>query len=713
MSPLTDSDQSPALSRLQARREEGGVWFFVSLAIHIAALLLLAYMTPVRELVKPVFEPKPKEPQMSASALRELAENLQFSAAERIRTNVAELERVLDEMSNIHETMGEDFSTFEEQRAREAAEDAAEQMEAALEHMEKAEEAMENDAPVKDVDQRQALAERAQERAMNKLQLSPLDVTETRTAHKRAQEVHQGSKAAHDEDAELRVDVEKVERAIEEVEKEKRSLEERFEAMNAEEREGGSGKRLKDDIQKRKDRIAEREEQAAEVRKQQEKALKKAIEKQKEAATAQQEALDTLQATIEKHKAMTASQTGGPETDQATGGPQVSAVPTGNEEGAEETADLGKLYTGARQMEDNIAETLKEVRAMDLAVVRDIKLEQARKDIDLVRPVRPDLNTELLREEVKTGRRFEEHNEEVEKALRETTSMVDLAYRMLEMANQSVEDMKFGTPAGHAEIEPSATELELIIRELAMEDVTGRFSDMAAMMEAMSEQQAQAEGEEEGEEGAEMGHVALQDIEDLTEEGTEDGTGFIISEEGESAGDMPYLSPETPKLGARKITSDGIPTRWLYIDSWYTIGPFPNPNRVNIDREFPPDSLVDLDATYRGKGGRTIRWQFVQSHMPEVVPPNREEYGIWYAYTELYCEEAMDAWIALGTDDRGVLKINGVPVWISSKRLKGWDVDEVWRRVHLRRGVNRLLYRVENGWYHIGFSMVMRLDEPQ
>ncbi len=62
--------------------------------------------------------------------------------------------------------------------------------------------------------------------------------------------------------------------------------------------------------------------------------------------------------------------------------------------------------------------------------------------------------------------------------------------------------------------------------------------------------------------------------------------------------------------------------------------------------------------------------------------------------------------------DRGILKINGVPVWISSKRLKGWDVDEVWRRVYLRKGLNRILYRVENGWIYVGFSMVLRLEKP-
>ena len=92
------------------------------------------------------------------------------------------------------------------------------------------------------------------------------------------------------------------------------------------------------------------------------------------------------------------------------------------------------------------------------------------------------------------------------------------------------------------------------------------------------------------------------------------------------------------------------------------------------------------------------------------MPINAEPYGIWYAYTEFYCDRPRDALIAMGTDDRGTLKINGVPVWISSKRLKGWDIDEVWRKVHFNQGVNRILYRVENGWMHIAFSLVMRLE---
>ena len=180
---------------------------------------------------------------------------------------------------------------------------------------------------------------------------------------------------------------------------------------------------------------------------------------------------------------------------------------------------------------------------------------------------------------------------------------------------------------------------------------------------------------------------------------------------GEGAGAFPKLPPDVPAVGAHVLNADGRPTEFMYIDSWYTICPFPNPNRINIDREFPPDSLVDLDATYVGKDGRTMRWQFVQSEKPQIIPADPDQYGIWYAYTEFYCDKPHDVWIAAGTDDRGTLKINGVPVWISSKRLKGWQIDEVWRRIHLQQGVNRILYRVENGWLHVGFSLVLKLDD--
>jgi len=345
-------------------------------------------------------------------------------------------------------------------------------------------------------------------------------------------------------------------------------------------------------------------------------------------------------------------------------------------------------------------------------MVRDITLEDARSDIDVIRPVRPDLNVELLREAARTDERFEAHKEEARTALRETSSMVNLAHRMLEMATQSVDKMRFGTNVQLAP-EEEAPDFRLIIRDLAMEDVSGRFSDLARMMEALEAQEGEG-GPRRGGDGSGGGRGSRLDYEDLTAEEQAGAAALprFGAEGADEAGLLPELPPDVPAVGARKIGPDGQPGNWMFIDSWYTVGPFPNPDRINIDREFPPDSLVDLDAIYVGKDGRRIRWQFVQSDGPQIQPPNAEPYGIWYAYTEFYCDRPRDVLIALGTDDRGTLKINGLPIWISSKQLKGWDIDEVWRRVHFNRGTNRILYRVENGWQTMGFSLVLRLEEP-
>ncbi len=258
------------------------------------------------------------------------------------------------------------------------------------------------------------------------------------------------------------------------------------------------------------------------------------------------------------------------------------------------------------------------------------------------------------------------------KALRETTSMVNLAHRMLDMANQSAARLKFGTDVPTAAMrQPDASDFELLIRELAMEDVAGRISDMSGAMQAAQQMMQGAAGP------AGPGRARAR-MQGAGHQGPDPGRGRRPGPHGHGhrwrgrGRHFPKLPPDVPAVGARNsIETGGVPTQFMYINSWYTIGPFPNPNRINIDREFPPDSLIDLDATYTGKGGKTIRWKFVQSDKAQVIPADPDQYGIWYAYTEFYCDQPRDIWIACGTDDRGTLKINGVPVWISSQAPEG------------------------------------------
>ncbi|MFW5829623.1 MAG: 30S ribosome-binding factor RbfA, partial [Planctomycetota bacterium] len=169
--------------------------------------------------------------------------------------------------------------------------------------------------------------------------------------------------------------------------------------------------------------------------------------------------------------------------------------------------------------------------------------------------------------------------------------------------------------------------------------------------------------------------------------------------------DAQALTPETHRVYGRKILAHGRPVAWQFIDTWYIIGPFPNEGRRHLNTRFPPETHIDLDATHTGKDGRELRWGWQQSGDLPIRPPNEEEYGVWYAYTELRSDRARALWMALGSDDKATVWINDQPVWISSDRLKGWNIDEAFRKVYLEPGVNRILFRLENGWINAAFSL--------
>jgi len=693
--------------RLRQRRE--GHWFLVSMALHAVAFAVLIYMTPVRELVRQLRQPVRPEKTMSAVGLSDLTEAIEKYAARQISLNTKALGGILREIGSIQNDIGRKFVEFERRRRQKAPQEALEAMEKAVDLMSEAVSAIENGDSVELIDRLQASAEHAQERAGRKLELLRGDVSTIVSGQKAAAEAHQQAKAAHDAHGRQTVEVARLERALATQRQRTAQAENTLQQYKESGRPEATIEAQTKRVEQEQQAVAAAEEALKAAQQAAERMHQEAAESQKLALAAQKRVAEALREAIERGRAR------GGDT-EAIGLPGVISFDDSSLSGGDEGADLAELYNRARALEDSVAETFKEVRAMDLAMVRDISLEQARNDIDLIRPVRPDLNEELLREPARTDASFEAHKEEVRTALRETNSMVNLAHRMLEMASESVAKMKFGTSVDLAP-EGEPVDFRLIIRELATEDVVGRFSNLADVMKALEEQRGEGTGGRAGPAGTGSpggsGRPGV-DYEDLTAEELA-SLGRLPDFGREGMGDnaeMPALTPDMVKVGARKVTGNGIPTDWFYIDTWYTIGPFPNPNRINIDREFPPDSLVDLDATYVGKGGRRIRWQFVQSDKPEIIPANAEPYGIWYAYTEFYCDRPMDVLIAMGTDDRGTLKINGVPVWISSKRLKGWTIGEAWRRVHFNRGVNRILYRIENGWQHVAFSLVMRLEEP-
>ncbi|HUT36387.1 MAG TPA: hypothetical protein VNE39_23070 [Planctomycetota bacterium] len=66
-----------------------------------------------------------------------------------------------------------------------------------------------------------------------------------------------------------------------------------------------------------------------------------------------------------------------------------------------------------------------------------------------------------------------------------------------------------------------------------------------------------------------------------------------------------------------------------------------------------------------------------------------------------------DVWIAVGGGDKAKVWINDILVWVSGGQHKGWRADEGFRKVHPRKGYNRVLFRLENGHLGTAFSLTV------
>ena len=170
----------------------------------------------------------------------------------------------------------------------------------------------------------------------------------------------------------------------------------------------------------------------------------------------------------------------------------------------------------------------------------------------------------------------------------------------------------------------------------------------------------------------------------------------------------------------RRLVTGGKTSEWLYVDSWYIIGPFSGDRRrENLDTRFGPEANVNLDDVFTGKDGRKIRWEYTKAGYVQaagqknaywiIEPKLVDTYAIYYAFTEIYADAAQDIWIATGTDDYGKLWINDELVWKSPRERKPYNATENIQLVKLRQGQNKILYRVENAGGTMGFSLLIRL----
>ncbi len=159
-------------------------------------------------------------------------------------------------------------------------------------------------------------------------------------------------------------------------------------------------------------------------------------------------------------------------------------------------------------------------------------------------------------------------------------------------------------------------------------------------------------------------------------------------------------------MAGRRFSRDSARKGWLYLDTWYLIGPWENHGRVDYTNVHPPEKSIDFDATYVGKRGQELRWKYIHSNNIRVIPENAPGDATWYAYTELFFDQPMDMLLAVASDDATKVWINDQVVW-QENGLSQWSIGEGVRKVFFKQGTNKILLRAENGPGETMFSVVI------
>lgn len=357
---------------------------------------------------------------------------------------------------------------------------------------------------------------------------------------------------------------------------------------------------------------------------------------------------------------------------------------------------LDALLSTGRDLETNIAEAYRIIHSVNEATVRKISLKQALGMIQGTLPERDMIDSARLQSSARTSEAITARKEVLRQTGDQLKHMVmttnDLLTRV--SATGAIDegmdiDMDWldSEAAKHAAME-----------QLAIEEGGARAKDLSGAMRS-------------GSGGASSGasaSVAKGGDETLSASSVGGGRASTPSE----------LSREmVAQLPGRRITQGNVEAfssgQWLFVDSWYCIGPFPNPGRRDIKTRYPPETNINLDARYTGDQGKVVRWEFIQSSDVMVRPPNDQSYVIYYYFTELWFDEPMDLWIAVGSDDNSRVWVNDYLVWLSGYELKSWNISEGFRKVHFKQGLNQVLVRVENGHGPSGFSLAIQLQATE
>ena len=149
-----------------------------------------------------------------------------------------------------------------------------------------------------------------------------------------------------------------------------------------------------------------------------------------------------------------------------------------------------------------------------------------------------------------------------------------------------------------------------------------------------------------------------------------------------------------------------------FITEWLVLGPFDNKQDAGYDTAYAPEEKLDFAAEYDVVGGKAT-WSKLAAGANGYVNLdaafNPREWVVAYASVEVVSPDERDTELLIGSDD-------GVKAWLNGKLVhdkhehRGWVADGDRAAVHLTKGTNTLLLKIDQGGGAWGFSA--RLLDP-
>lgn len=348
----------------------------------------------------------------------------------------------------------------------------------------------------------------------------------------------------------------------------------------------------------------------------------------------------------------------------------------------------GELYDLAKRLEQATHEAFTDARAAELALKQNTTFAEAAEKLVSTPPDRPALAAELAEaSDVQTVADLGAYRQTLGRVVGEAESM------RLAASNQASQVAALDPGATPADRQAAASRYaQMIALQRAATSTDGGIVDLSRAM-------ALAWG------GGGSGNSAVYFHEDIRE-----GSGRQHAHHRNRGIRINQKQVSAQALPGRKFSRNSPRQGWLYIDTWYIIGPWENHGDLDFPGTHPPEYEIDFDATYEGTvingEPRKLRWQFTQADMIRVTPPDEQRMSTYYAYTELYFEEDTEMLLALATDDAGKMWINDTLVW-QDRGLSAYQIGENFRKVFFQRGYNKVLVRIENDPAYCQFSVLI------